>query len=241
MDLDTNINNLPADMISIKLQQNNLKIEGKGTIFIKDEKTLALKLFVINSENFDPFHYFNKLLSQKAGKIVDDDIYFKFKGESLKDDSYICDRVVLVDSISSEIVTGELKDYLFISSDHDFKEFQIGKIIVPHEISIPNNKVLEINRKYSDKWTTSSIAAKLFETNVDGIDIDILNEHDKTIIFFQSKTKCFSDLNDIYPMVDALGFLSSTIVDIYDVELASHNNGITKRILCPSFLKHIIN
>jgi hypothetical protein len=237
MDLDANINNLPVDLVAIKLQRNDLKIEGKGTIYIKNDQALALKVYIITSENFDPMGYFSQLLesSKKAGEIIGEDAYFKFEGRALTGDIYNCDKSVLVDSINSEIVSVELKDYLYISNVPTFNEFKIGKVVVPCEIRIPTNKVLEINRNYSDKWTTRSYASKLFEIHVDGIDIDILTEPNKTIIFFQSDSKCFSDLNEIYPIVDALGFLSSSIIDRYDVELADHKSGNLKKIICPSF------
>lgn len=242
MDLDTNINSLPIDLIYIKLQRDTLIIEGKGTIYNKNNDSLAVKIYIIASENFDPVKYFSELLTanQKAGQIISDSIFFKFAGKSSIGDEYSCDKSILVDTINSEIINVELKDYLFISNDNDFKEYKLGKVIIPFEITLPYNRSLEINRKYSDKWSTRSFALKLFETNVNDIDIDILADQGKTIIFFQTKSRNFSDLNDIYPIIDALGFLSSTVIDKYDVEFASHKNGISKKILCPSFLKEPI-
>lgn len=218
MKLESEITGLPSDLYSIELRKETEILIGKGLIYLTTEGLIELKMFPDSSKEYGIRDFMQELNSnnEKVGKLIPEDSYYKLKAQSVNGDFYFCLRVYLRDHYNYKVYTCDICAELIITNNPDFSNSKIAKIEIPYTIRLPYNHALHSEKKYSDKWTSTSSSLKIFEVQGDNLTIDFFSENNKTIILVQAEDKIPE--KDLQSIITTTEFITSTIIDRYVIE-----------------------
>jgi hypothetical protein len=219
IDLDNKIKGLPRDLSEIELTNSEETIRGKGSIILNKNGIIELKVYVDNPKPVSIESFFKEINqnNEEVGKLIPEESYYSFKGISTNNEEYTSSRVWITDHDNYKIYTGELGSELKITNSSFSEKAKVAKVEIPYEIKIPQNHIVETNKKYSDKWTSRNTSRELFEITFENNSIDIISDGDTTIMLIQYKEGGNLE-EDIPLLINSLGFVTATIIDRYVVE-----------------------
>lgn len=231
MDLDKTIKGIPIDLYAIELVSGDISIKGKGSISLDEDGLIELKLFADESKNYTIYSVFDsfKETQEKVGKILTEDSYFSITGIAPNNDKYQCSRIYIKECDNLKVFTAIICSDLIISNSLTSDSFKTAKIEIPYKLRIPENNVIQSEKKYSDKWVSRSASLDIFEVILQNQSIIIFTDSQSTNILIQNDN--YDTLgNDIPKIIDSISFLTSSIIDRYVIEYANNKNGAYKRV-----------
>lgn len=234
MDLESTIKGLPIDLHEIELVKVDDTIKGKGMLSLNSNGLIELKIFPDSPKEFTIKEFFESYnqSTANAGKILAEESYYSFKGTAVNNDQYLCRRLLITDHQNLRVYSGELCSDLIITNDPEVDSFHAAKIEIPYKISMPSNHSLQVERKYSDRWTNRSVSREIFEIEIEDITIDIFTRSETTIVLIRKKNTVISE-DDVQRIITTIEFITSSIIDRYSVEY--EERGIYKRVFRYSY------
>jgi hypothetical protein len=224
IDLENKIKGLPRDLSEIELTNSSETIKGKGSISLGKNGIIELKIYVDNPKPVTIESIFKEINQNKdeIGKLIPEESYYSFKGNSANNEEYTCSRVWITDHENHKIYSAEICSELKITNSSFSEKTKVAKVEIPYKIKIPKNHVIESQKKYSDKWTSRNVSLELFEVTFENKTIDILSEEDRTVVLIQYDD--YGKLEEEIPLlIDALGFVTATLIDRYVIEYRLEN------------------
>lgn len=219
IDLENKIKGLPRDLYEIGLTNSSETIKGKGSISLGKNGIIELKIYVDSPKPVTIESIFKEINQNKdqIGKLIPEESYYSFKGNSANNEEYTCSRVWITDHENHKIYTAEICSELKITNSSFSEKTKVAKVEIPYKIKIPKNHVIESQKKYSDKWTSRNVSLELFEITFENKTIDILSEEDRTVVLMQYDD--YGKLEEEIPLlIDALGFVTATLIDRFVIE-----------------------
>ncbi len=224
IDLEKKIEGLPRDLSEVELTTPSETIKGKGSISLGKNGIIELKIYVDNPKPVTIESIFKEINQNKdeIGKLIPEESYYSFKGNSANKDEYTCSRVWITDHEDQKIYTAEICSELKITNSSFSEKSKVAKVEIPYKIKIPKNHVIESQKKYSDKWTSRNVSFELFEISFENKSIDILSEEDRTVALIQNDD--YGRLEEeILHLINAIGFVTATLIDRFVIEYRLEN------------------